>query len=113
MAIKQKSETELERAWGGITRRPPYVDAEPKGPTPPLAQFLNNYDTLIALVQQMHYQDVLMLARTCKSIRNVVLPSHDFDRRLTVFSRYACGQFKERCWICVNQVCEVRRLRFA
>lgn len=110
MAVEQKTETEL-RAWVSRPRRR-YVDTETKDPVPPLAQFLRNYDALISLVQQLHYVDVLMLARTCKSVRHVVLPSHDFDRRLTVFSRYTCDESKLRCWMCLNQVCEVTRPSF-
>jgi hypothetical protein len=110
MAVEQKTEAEL-RAWASRSRQR-YIDTEPKDPVPPLARFLCNYDALVLLVQQLHYMDVLMLARTCKSVRDVVLPSHDFDRRLTVFSRYTCGESKECCWLCVNQVCEVRRPSF-
>ncbi|KAJ4331808.1 hypothetical protein N0V87_008854 [Didymella glomerata] len=82
MAVEQKTEAEL-RAWASRSRQR-YIDTEPKDPVPPLARFLCNYDALVLLVQQLHYMDVLMLARTCKSVRDVVLPSHDFDRRLTV-----------------------------
>lgn len=103
--VEQKTKTEM----CALTSKPRerYIDSEPGGPPPPLARFLSNYDALILLVQQLHYTDVLVLARTCKNVRSVVLPSYDYDRRLTVFSRYSCDEFKERCWLCVNQICEV------
>ncbi|KAF3039613.1 hypothetical protein E8E11_003154 [Didymella keratinophila] len=65
MAIEQKTETEL-RAWASRPRQQ-YIDTERKHTSPPLARFLRNYDALVLLVQQLHYMDVLMLARTCKS----------------------------------------------
>lgn len=106
MAVEEKTETEL-RAW---TKKPRqrYIDTESKDQVPPLARFPCDYEALILLVQQLHYVDVLVFACTCKSVRSVVLPSHDFDRRLTVISRHACGESKERCWLCMNQVCELR-----
>jgi hypothetical protein len=107
-AVEQKTETKL-RIWSSRPREQ-YIDTEPKESLPPFARFISNYDVLILLVQELHYTDVLMLAQTCKSVRGGVLPSYDFDRRLTVFGRYTCGTFKHRCWACANQVCEVRRL---
>ncbi|KAF1922835.1 uncharacterized protein M421DRAFT_10188 [Didymella exigua CBS 183.55] len=102
--VEQKTETKLH-AWNSKARKR-YIDADPEGPVPPLAKFLSNYDALILLIKQLHYADVLTLARTCKSVRSVVLPSHDFDRRHTVFCRYTCDESKERCWLCVSQICE-------
>lgn len=66
---------------------------------------------LIAVAEEMHYLDIMNLSRVSKSIREVVLPAHDFDRRVDVFRRYTCpGKEKTDCWVCDKQICAVSSL---
>lgn len=77
-----------------------------EGQNSPLAEFLGIYDMLLLVTPELHFVDVMSLSRVSKSIREVVLPLNDFDRRFGVFEMYTCpGDNKSRCWICSNQVC--------
>jgi hypothetical protein len=74
----------------------------------PLSKFLGIYDMLMAVTERLHYSDVVNLSRVSKGVRDSVLPSHDFNRRLEIFRRYTCdNENKQDCWICDKQVCMV------
>ncbi|KAH3913170.1 hypothetical protein HBI56_086840 [Parastagonospora nodorum] len=91
---KQNQRKQLPRYKGG------------PGEACPLSDFLGVYDMLMAVTEDMHYLDVMTLSRVSKSVREVVLPAHDFDRRIRTFRRYTCpGKEKMECWICDKQIC--------
>lgn len=83
-----------------------------QGSDSPLSKFLGIYDMLLLVTQELHYLDIVNLARVSKSVRESVLPSHDFERRRVVFKMYTCldGGSKKCCWTCTNQICEVMTL---
>lgn len=73
-----------------------------------LSNFLGIYDMLMAVTEELHYADIMNLSRVSKSMRESVLPAHDFDRRLEAFKRYTCpGANKTHCWLCDKQICTV------
>ncbi|KAF2031147.1 hypothetical protein EK21DRAFT_63917 [Setomelanomma holmii] len=81
------------------------------GEPSPLSNFLNVYDMLMVITEELHYSDVMNLSRVSKSVREAVLPAHDIDRRLQTFRRYTCpGGHKSYCWLCDTQICTVRQL---
>ncbi|KAF1847114.1 uncharacterized protein K460DRAFT_383614 [Cucurbitaria berberidis CBS 394.84] len=76
------------------------------GKQSPLSEFLSIYDLLMLVAEQLHYLDVVNLSRVSKSVRESVLPAHDFDRRMHVFRTYTCEPSeKSTCWTCSNQIC--------
>ncbi|KAH8725845.1 hypothetical protein GQ44DRAFT_615225 [Phaeosphaeriaceae sp. PMI808] len=78
------------------------------GSESPLSNFLSIYDMLIAVTEELHYSDVMNLSRVSKSVRDMVLPAHDFDHRIEAFKRYSCpGADKKGCWLCNKTVCTV------
>jgi hypothetical protein len=93
---RQHQKEELPRYQGGA------------GEACPLSNLLSVYDMLMAVTEEMHYLDVMTLSRVSKSVREAVLPAHDFDRRIETFRRYTCpGKKKQNCWTCDRQVCTV------
>jgi len=93
---KQNQRKQLPRYQGG------------PGEACPLSDFLGVYDMLMAVTEDMHYLDVMVLSRVSKSIREVVLPAHDVDRRIKTFRRYTCpGKEKTECWTCDKPICTV------
>lgn len=74
-----------------------------------LSQFLDIYDMLLLVTQELHYLDVLNLACVSKSVRESVLPEQDLRRRLGVFKMYTCLEDSNAkcCWTCTNQICSV------
>lgn len=73
-----------------------------------LSKFLGIYDMLMLVTQELHYHDIINLARVSQSVRHSVLPEHDFDRRLKVFKIYTCRDGpKACCWTCRVQTCSV------
>ena len=90
----KKSRKTTERYQGG------------EGSHTQLAQFLGVYDILVMVAKDLHYIDVMNLARVSKSVRESVLPSNDLARRLPIFKLYTCdADDKRSCWICTNQIC--------
>ncbi|KAF2825984.1 hypothetical protein CC86DRAFT_37335 [Ophiobolus disseminans] len=88
------------------SRKSPYVRYEDsRGEPSPLSEFLGTYDMLIAVARILHYSDIIHLSRVSKSVRESVLPAHDFERRLKTFERYTCPRTRHRCWICDKQIC--------
>lgn len=81
-----------------------YVDGE--GKAVHLANFLEIYDMLILITRELHYTDMIMLARTSKCVREAVLPAYDYDRRLELFKLYSCYGHRHECWLCAKQVCK-------
>jgi len=79
-----------------------------------LSQFLGIYDMLMAVTEHLHYSEIIHLSRVSKSVRDSVLPAHDFARRLETFRRYTCATTgrKKDCWTCGKQVCSVSRTSF-
>lgn len=109
--LEQKAElevTELKDVYKQNQRKQlPRYQGGP-GEACPLSDFLSVYDMLMAVTEDMHYLDVMTLSLVSKSVREVVLPAHDFDRRIKTFRRYTCpGKKKVECWICDKQICTV------
>jgi hypothetical protein len=93
---KQKQRQRMHRYQGG--------SGEPSH----LSGFLNIYDMLILVAEELHYTDIKNLSRVSKSVREAVLPAHDLDRRIQTFRRYTCpGAQKVDCWLCDKQICTV------
>lgn len=114
LGLEQKAElgaTEMNDMYKQTRRKrmPRYQGGA--GEACPLSNFLGIYDMLIGVTEQMHYLDVMNLSRVSKSVREVVLPAYDFDRRIETFRRYTCpGKKKEVCWTCDRQICIVSSL---
>jgi hypothetical protein len=109
--LEQKAElevTELKDMYKQNQRKQlPRYNGGP-GEACPLSDFLGVYDMLMAVTEDMHYLDVMTLSRISKSVREVVLPAHDSDRRIKTFRRYTCpGKEKMECWMCDKQICTV------
>jgi hypothetical protein len=79
------------------------------GEPSPLSEFLAIYDMLFAVIEEMHYSDIMSLSRVSKSVREAVLPSNDIDRRVAIFEQYTCqsGLLKHNCYTCNKQICSV------
>lgn len=66
------------------------------------------YDILMLIVENLHFTDIINLSHTSKSVREAVLPSVDYKRRLSLYKRYSCRVgYSSECWVCLNQVCIV------
>jgi hypothetical protein len=111
LGVEQKAEleiTELKDMYKQSRRKkgPRYQGGS--GEASPLSNFLGIYDILIIVSGDLHYSDILNLSRVSKSVRESVLPEHDFDRRIIMFQRYSCSATtKTFCWICHKQMCDV------
>ncbi|KAF1832660.1 hypothetical protein BDW02DRAFT_419576 [Decorospora gaudefroyi] len=93
--------TELQKKKNG-NQRYQGGDGEPTQ----LATFLSVYDILVLVSEQLHYIDIITLSRVSKSVRESVLPSQDFSRRLKIFRLYSCQpDHKLDCWTCTTQIC--------
>jgi hypothetical protein len=112
LGLEQKTElgvTELKNVYEQNKRKRDARYQGGPGTESPLSKFLGVYDMLIFVTEELHYTDILNLSRVSKSIREVVLPTHDFDRRIEIFKRYSCSDaLKTVCWICDTQICTVR-----
>ena len=111
LALEQKTElgvVELKDMYKQRKRREIARYQGSGGEESPLSNFLGVYDMLMAVTEQLHYSDIMHLSCVSKSVREAVLPAHDFERRIETFKRYSCpvGRKKE-CWICDKQVCRV------
>ena len=79
-----------------------------EGQKSPLSDFLGIYDIFMLIIEDLHYLDVMNLSQVSKSVREVVLPVHDFDRRKFVIECYTCRfTSKFKCWACTNTTCSV------
>jgi hypothetical protein len=112
--LEQKAEIQMDayRSTSEEAVRPRRRCGGGEGRNVPLSSFLRTYDLLILVARELHYVDVVNLACTSRSVREAVLPAHDFDRRTAVLSRYTCDNRKTRCWLCANQVCEVHTYHY-
>ena len=112
--LKQKISLELSAL--GKAPKKLYADTDGDEVTS-LADFLGIYDVLILVARELHYIDIIMLARTCKSVRRAVLPTNEFEHRQEVLKLYTCSgssprgvcDGKRSCWLCTNQICMVCR----
>ncbi len=78
------------------------------GEKSPLSEFLGIYDIFMLVIEDLHYLDVMNLSQVSKSVREAVLPVHDFDRRRFVIECYTCrSSSKFKCWSCPNTTCTV------
>jgi hypothetical protein len=112
LALGQEAEfgvAELKDVYKRVQRKraPRYQGSA--GEPSPLSEFLGIYDMLFAVIEEMHYSDIMSLSRVSKSVREAVLPANDIDRRVAIFEQYTCqsGLLKQNCYTCDKQICSV------
>lgn len=110
-AIEEKGEMQMKqlkrKIWSDMSS--PKGIFQGKGPGAPtdLADFLNVYDMLILVVQDLHHIDITSLSLVSRSVREAVLPANQYAQRMTHFKMYTCHpRSKRQCWVCTNQICD-------
>jgi hypothetical protein len=93
-----------------------FITGDEKSPSngPALLELLESYPTLLSLVNNLHYSDLLNLSMVSKRIRNVILPASDSGSRFKFISR-ACACQKRwssyptsrGCFNCNVMLCNV------
>lgn len=81
----------------------------------PLASFLSIYDICILVIEELHYNDIVALSQTSKSVHEALFPSMDLppsqvpslrDQRLAHYRLYSCDPMtKSTCYLCMSQIC--------
>ncbi|KAF2202578.1 hypothetical protein GQ43DRAFT_470795 [Delitschia confertaspora ATCC 74209] len=107
-AVSKSKEIKMKAFQGEKETTSRYENLSGEGKPTNLADFLC-YDILMIIVEDLHYVDVMNLARVSKSVREAVLPATDYARRIQHFKRYSCPgnpSSKTECWVCTNQVCD-------
>jgi hypothetical protein len=112
--VEEKSETQMKvlvkKTGMGGKRHIGMYESKGNGQPTSLADFLAIYDMLIAVVENLHYVDLVNLGRVSRSVREVVLPSDAYAQRMIHFKMYTChGESKWECWSCLNLICQVSR----
>ncbi|KAF2798360.1 hypothetical protein K505DRAFT_414386 [Melanomma pulvis-pyrius CBS 109.77] len=73
---------------------------------PKLQQFLTIEHVLLVLVDNLHYEDVINLSLTCKSVREAVFPHRDLNYRIPKLKKRVCNEdSKKPCLYCNKKIC--------
>lgn len=67
-----------------------------------------NYDILVHLAEYLHYEDIVTLSRTCRSLRYLVFPRAELIQQQRRWKIYTCDRDTvTTCWSCNKQICDV------
>ncbi|ORY09935.1 hypothetical protein BCR34DRAFT_602525 [Clohesyomyces aquaticus] len=75
---------------------------------PKLQQILTIEHVLLNVVDYLHYDDIINLSLTSKSVREAVYPGRDLQHRLPKLLKRSCNQGSTRkaCLYCNKKICE-------
>ncbi|KAF2811251.1 uncharacterized protein BDZ99DRAFT_298409 [Mytilinidion resinicola] len=73
---------------------------------PKLENIFNIEHLLLPIASNLHYDDLINLSLTSKSVREAVFPAGDYEHRVRKLKAYSCNNnTKSRCEYCNKQVC--------
>ncbi|KAF2181723.1 hypothetical protein K469DRAFT_256094 [Zopfia rhizophila CBS 207.26] len=74
---------------------------------PKLHEILTIEHVLLELVNNLHYEDVINLSLTSKSVREAVFPGRDLVHRVPKLRKYCCDKdSKKACLYCNKKICK-------